>query len=272
MEKSAIIAVIIIIIISAFAFLNDNPSLMIKDRRNVTDLHDCILKNFGLGNSCSLEMEKTDKVLIIGISGMGFDTYTDYYPETLARISERGVVYRADGVHPDSDYLAYPTILSGDGTTQVQKVLEDDGHKVVTVSSYSFLKSVYIEGNVLYSDTDWNRNGVVGDNYDIGKGASQVIREYGPDFAFVVFNLDTVAHNYGPVSEQTKDEMLVIDDAVLEILSELDGTWNVIIISDHGLHACKKMTVGGIKNGCHGDDPGDSVVPLIIAQSKDLFN
>ncbi len=76
-----------------------------------------------------------------------------------------------------------------------------------------------------------------GTTAQIRDDAIKVIENEDPDLLVVLFNTsDSVAHQYGTDSTQTKEAIEAIDDAIGSIMSHLDlNNTNIIIASDHGM-------------------------------------
>lgn len=57
----------------------------------------------------------------------------------------------------------------------------------------------------------------------------------GFDLAMVYYgNIDQVGHDFGPDTEELKEEIRQTDQVLLSFINQLDDDTNVIIVTDHG--------------------------------------
>lgn len=203
--------------------------------RMVTDLFEDVLDLVDSG----------EKVLVIMVDGFSYPLFDAAVEEGLTpHMLEGARVEKALTVFPPITPCGMAAMLTGqlphingigsrnDRVLQAPsllEVLEERGKKGVYITGS--ISSIQLEGEVVLN-TDRNNDGETDD--DIFAAAMEHL-DRGYDFIMVHFkSVDTAGHSHGPLAEETKERLAVLDGYA----GDLFAAWNGrrIVLTDHGMH------------------------------------
>lgn len=200
-------------------------------------------------------LSKGEKVLSILLDGFSYEQYEfikKQYPDLV--LSNIDNTIKARSVYKPVTNAGFAAIISG-VEPSINGVLNRDYRELKSPTIFDYCEEngyshVLIEGNVnilnintkTHLNIDLDENGFT-DN-EIMDTAKEVLEE-NYNYTYIHFHsIDEFGHAYGPLADETINQIILIDSYIEEILAEFDG--RIILTADHGMH---KTSTGGD----HGD-------------------
>ena len=212
-------------------------------------------------------LEKDQRVISILLDGFSYEQYKtiqDKYPDLLLSGLEN--VLMAKTVYKPVTNAGFAAIVSG-VEPNISGILDRSYRELNVASIFDYCENnnkshVLIEGDInilnLHTSTllnlDTDNNGFT-DN-EIMETTRKILEdEY--DYTFIHFHsIDEYGHKFGPLSNETLDQIRLIDTYLDEIIGGFNG--KVIMTADHGMHSVEDY-------GDHGDfRHEDLFVPYVI--------
>ncbi|OPY28742.1 MAG: Type I phosphodiesterase / nucleotide pyrophosphatase [Methanocella sp. PtaU1.Bin125] len=247
-----------------------NINVTVADRPAHTslDIAPSMLYALGLGGDDTLIQGRSDRVVLFYVDAMGYERYE--------QAKSRGIINNITSLGaPEKLACMYPSVSIVNGKTLITGMPPDagkgdyeshlpDGPTVLETAAQHGLIAYWIGGNTSPVDPgdfriscpDRNENG-----YEADEVTTEAIRQYGSgaDLLYVHYkDSDTIAHVYGPFSDEAMASLEYADIQIGRMLPCLDPGTIVIVYADHGGH----KVPGGGNHGCL--IPSDMIVPFIV--------
>ena len=197
------------------------------------------------------QIKKSNPILCIFVDGLGYNVLENAKAHDKAGYFIEFCFSPARTIYPPRTKYVYFSVGNPYN-------LNESKHEHKSIFSQLNLQKVFIveEEKTYYPskypiilNTDKNNNGTMDD--EIYNSALEIINkgkanpEDKPELLFVHFHsIDDTAHEYGPYSMQTLNQVEVVSDKVKNLVKYWEGDF--IIFSDHGLHSTENGGTHGI--------------------------
>lgn len=211
------------------------------------------------------QLEKGNDVMIIELDGLGW--------EMLEMAKEKGLASYLSGLEAQQALSVYPPISPAGlaamitGTTPDingvtgRGIMDFTGEDIFSKAQKLSKTVAYIEGDIKMLNTSIEPILSVNEGAQdsiVFKNTQKAIAEKNQLIFTHFHSIDDDATTYGPYSEESMEQIKLVDDMVKQLVEGFNGT--VIITSDHGLHATETA-------GTHGRlCSEDMIVPYIIVK------
>lgn len=248
----------------------DNIDVVLTEKPNHTTLEitPSILYALGAGGEEDLIKQKSKRVVVFYIDGMGYKRYSQARALGLIdNISAMGEPIKALDQYPSISQVNAIALVTGQPSDLRAGGFRNaypSGSTVLDLVSEKGMTAEWVGGKTspvnLGDRMDLVRN--FNDNgYEADEVATEAIWDYGDDvnLLFVHFkDTDTKQHLSGPFSDTGMASMEYVDQQFGRVINNLAPGTIVVVFADHGGH----NTVAG---GNHGTLlPEDMVVPIIV--------
>jgi hypothetical protein len=239
-----------------------------KPAHSSLDIEPSLLYALGLGDNDTLIHAQAKQVVVFYVDALGYNRYEPAKSlGIIDNITSLGEPMKIACVYPSVSIVNSKTLVSGIAPNVSKGELRSyipDGPTILDAVYANGMTGYWIDGKktpVDLGDYEVRRPDVNDDGYEAGEVTTEAIGKYenGANLLFVHFkDTDSIAHTYGPFSDESMDALQFADRQIGRMLAHLDNDTIVIIYADHGGHT----TFDG---GNHGTlIPEDMIIPFIV--------
>jgi len=201
----------------------------------------------------SLEVPRTDHVLLLFLDGFGYVRYEEALEQGLIpNLAAVGTPRLGLTVYPPVTVVASAVMLTGappavNGVEQ-RGTRMTEAETFMDVAAAAGLQVAAVEGNALAFNLrnadlqlSGDRDGDGQSDDNVLANALAVLQAGMPDMLWVHFHgIDDAGHTYGPNTAEENARVAAVDAAVGEILATLPPDTVVLILADHGMHTVQE--------------------------------
>lgn len=250
----------------------DDVEVALAERpvHSTTEIAPSILYAMGIDESPGLINNRSTRVVIFYVDGMGYERYLKAKsPGLIQNITSLGEPIGAVCVYPSVSRVNSKALVTGD-RPELQKgdfwSRNPDNVTILEKVTENNMTALWIDGvgtpvnlgNFTVTCPDKNNNG-----HESDEVTDEAIRRYdaGTNLLFIHYkDPDKKMHSYGPDSLEAVTALELSDAMIGRMLPVLEPGTIVIIYADHGGHTT-------CKGGNHGTLlPEDMIVPIVVYQ------